>query len=208
MGDASTERNEVRDGPDGRGGALERARSRWGMGRVLMVHGTLAGDDDDLARTLQRHLRHLPVVMLHDRLLPSGALVEHLAVGPGGITVISQLAGVPLPLRVQRLQGIFGAHAELLHDGEGEDRTALLLPVRERVVAVRRLIDGAAPVESAVCLDEAGSAVTLRPLHVRGVLIAGPKAVAALAAREGDVLDTELAELVDALHEALPPALA
>lgn len=206
MGDVSTERDDGTDDATRGIGALERARARWGMERVLMLHGGCA-EDDDLARTLQRHLRHLPVVMLHDRLLPSGALVEHLAVGPGGITVISELPQVAHPLRVRCVQGVFGAHAEVLQDHAGADRTALLRPVRERVVAIRRFVDGAAPVEGALCVDDADSPLALRPVEVRGVLIAGPKAIAALAARPGDVLDTELAELVDALHAGLPPAL-
>jgi hypothetical protein len=40
------------------------------------------------------------------------------------------------------------------------------------------------------------------------VLIAGPKAVAELAARDGDLHDYELAALVDVLDAELPPALA
>lgn len=206
MGDANASRKPPNESQERERGALARARTRWGMERVLMLRDA-AGEEGDLARTLQRHLRHLPVVMLHDRLLPGGALVEHLAVGPGGVTVIAGLKDVALPLRVRRLQGVFGTHAELLHDGDGTDRTALLSPVRERVVAVRRLLSGAAPVEGAMCLDDEDDAVALAPLHVRSVLIAGPKAVAALAARAGDVLDTELATLVDVLHTSLPPVL-
>ncbi|HEU4975839.1 MAG TPA: hypothetical protein VFT50_12165 [Baekduia sp.] len=206
MWDASTNRSEEPDGRERAAGAFDRARTRWGMERVLLLHGP-SGEDGDLARVLQRHLRHLPVVMLHDRLLPDGALIEHLAVGPGGVTVIAGLREAPLPLRLRRVLGVFGAHAELLQDGAGADRTGLLTPVRERVVAVRHVVDGAAPVEAALCLDESDATVTMHPLEVRGVLIAGPKAVAALAARPGDVADTQLAELVDLLHAELPPAL-
>jgi hypothetical protein len=38
-------------------------------------------------------------------------------------------------------------------------------------------------------------------------MVAGPKAVAELAARDGDLRDYELAALVDYLDGALPPAL-
>ena len=38
-------------------------------------------------------------------------------------------------------------------------------------------------------------------------MVAGPKAVAALAARDGDLRDYELTALVDFLDAALPPAL-
>jgi hypothetical protein len=180
---------------------------RWGLDRVLLVH---EGEDGrDLARALQRALRHLPVVMLHDRLLPSGALVEHLAIGPGGVTVVASwsAADLPAPLQVERLRGMFGARGELLRDGAQADRTALVAPVRARTVAIRELIDTQAPVEGALCLDgEQVAARLLHPLEVEGIIIAGPKAIAELAAREGDLHDYELAALVDVLDAALPPA--
>jgi hypothetical protein len=186
--------------------ASERADFRWGLERVLLRHD--GGDVRDLARALQKALRHLPVVMLHDRVLPGGLLAEHLAVGPGGVTVINgwSVADVPAPLSVERLRGIFGARAELLRDGTSEDRTALVAPVRERVLAVRGVIDEMAPVEGALCLDGEEPAHHLRPLRVEGIVVAGPRAVAELAAREGDLHDYELAALVDLLDAELPPA--
>lgn len=191
--------------------AAERADLRWGLERMLLEQ---ARDVDvarsrDLARTLQRALRHLPVVMLHDRRLPGGLLAEHLAVGPGGVTVVGgwSLAEVVQPLAVERLRGIFGARAELLRDGAREDRTALVAPLRERAVAIRVALDDYAPVAAAVCLDGEESVERLRPLLVEGVLIGGPKAVAELAAREGDLQDYELSALVELIDTALPPAL-
>jgi hypothetical protein len=188
--------------------AAERADLRWGLERVLWAHGSRG--ERDLARTLQRALRHLPVVMLHDRRLPGGLLAEHLAIGPGGVTIVGGWSAddVPQPLTVERLRGIFGSHAELLRDGARADRTALVAPLRERVVAVRAVIDDMAAVEAALCLDGEEEVARLRPLVVEGVLIAGPKAVAELAARDGDLHDYELAALVDVLDAELPPALA
>jgi hypothetical protein len=190
--------------------AAERADLRWGLERMLLAQ---ARDVDavrsrDLARTLQRALRHLPVVMLHDRCLPGGLLAEHLAVGPGGVTVVGgwSLEEVVQPLAVERLRGMFGARAELLRDGAREDRTALVAPLRERAVAVRELLDDYAPVAAALCLDGEESFERLRPLIAEGVLIGGPKAVAELAAREGDLQDYELSALVELLDAALPPA--
>jgi hypothetical protein len=186
--------------------ASGRAELRWGLERVLLMHE----DDDghDLARTLQRALRHLPVVMLHDRLLPDGLLVEHLAVGPGGVTVVASWSAgdIPSPLTVERVRGMFSAHGELLRDGALGDRTALVGPVRDRVAAIRALIEEMAPVEGALWLD--GEVVPrLHPLVVEGVVVAGPKAIAALTARDGDLQDYELTALVDFLDGALPPAL-
>jgi hypothetical protein len=190
--------------------AAERADLRWGLERMLLEQGRNAdaSRSQDLARTLQRALRHLPVVMLHDRCLPGGMRAEHLAIGPGGVTVVGgwSLAEVIQPLAVERLRGIFGARAELLRDGAREDRTALVGPLRDRAVAIRGVLDDYAPVAAALCLDGEESVERLRPLHVEGVLIGGPKAVAELAAREGDLHDYELTSLVELLDAALPPA--
>jgi hypothetical protein len=187
--------------------AAERASARWGLDRVLLVHGPQPADDRDLARALQRRLRHLPVVMLHDRLLPAGMLLEHLAVGPGGVTVVAGAGELTEPLQVECLRGMFGAHTELLRDGSAADRTALVAPVRERIAVVRRLIDDYAPVVGALCLAGDGGPERLRALMVEGVLVGGPKDVAGLAAREGDLRDYELAAVVDLLDELCPPAL-
>jgi hypothetical protein len=198
--------------PEGDGllSAADRADLRWGLERMLLeqTRDVDASRSRDLARTLQRALRHLPVVMLHDRRLPDGMLAEHLAVGPGGVTIVSgwSLAEVIQPLAVERLRGIFGTRAELLRDGASADRTALVAPLRERAVAIRRAIDEYAPVAAALCLDGEESVERLRPLVVEGVLIGGPKAVAELAAREGDLHDYELTALVELLDAALPPA--
>ena len=168
------------------------------------------GSGRDLARALQRALRHLPVVMLHDRRLPNGLVVDHLAIGPGGATVISgwSVADLPAPLTVERLHGIFGARAELLRDGAAADRTALVGPVLARVEGLRAAIEDYARVEGALCLDGDEEAARLRPLVVEGVMVAGPRAIAELSARDGDLQDYELASLVDALDAALPVALA
>jgi hypothetical protein len=185
--------------------AAQRAGTRWGLDRVLLLHGR--DGDRDLARALQRHLRHLPVVMLHDRLLSGGMVLEHLAVGPGGVTIVAGTGELPEPLRVEFLHGVFGARAELLRDGAAADRTALVAPVREHVAAVRRLIDDYAPVAGALVLGGEGRPERLRGLEVEGILVAGAKAVAELAAREGDLHDYELASLVDLLDRLCPPAL-
>ncbi|HET6508287.1 MAG TPA: hypothetical protein VFG42_15955 [Baekduia sp.] len=190
--------------------AAERADLRWGLERVLLRHAE-AGDGEtrDLARSLQRALRHLPVVMLHDRRLPTGVLVEHLAIGPGGVTVIEgwSAADAPEPLTVERLRGIFGARGDLLRDGAKADRTALVAPVARRVATVRDVIDDMAPVAGALCFADEERSERLRPLYVEGVTIAGPRAIAELAAREGDLRDYELAGMVDHLDGALPVAL-
>jgi hypothetical protein len=192
---------------DRRTTATARAGARWGIERVLLVHGAPPAGDHDLSRALQRALRHLPVVMLHDRLLPEGLLLEHVAIGPGGVTVVAGAGAVAGPLQVELLRGMFGARAALLLDAAAADRTALVEPVRERVAAVRRLIEDFAPVRGALCLGDDGAPQHLRALEVEGVVVAGPTGVAELAARDGDLHDYELATAVDLLDERCPPAL-
>jgi hypothetical protein len=192
--------------------AAERADLRWGLERVLMRHAEgLDGADGqrDLGSALQRALRHLPVVMLHDRRLPTGLLVEHLAIGPGGVTIIEAWADADAPgsLTVERLRGIFGARADLLRDGASADRTALVAPVLRRVATVRDVIEDMAPVAGALCFADEEKTARLWPLYVEGVTIAGPRAIAELATRDGDLHDYELAGLVDYLDGALPVAL-
>jgi hypothetical protein len=187
--------------------AAERADVRWGLERVLLLHGATPSGDHDLARTLQRELRHLPVVMLHDRLLPTGAVLEHLAIGPGGVTVVAAAEPQTRPLQVEILRGMFGARTELLWDAAAGDRTALVEPVRERIVIVRHLLDDFAPVRGALCLADDEAPQHLRALEVDSILVAGPRGVAELAAREGDLRDYELAAVVDLLDELCPPAL-
>jgi hypothetical protein len=172
--------------------AAERARRRWGVDRVLHTHRPRAAEAD-VARQLLRHLRHLPVALLHDRELPSGP--AHLAVGPGGVTVIVE-AALFGPLRVETLHGAFSAIAEMLLDGD-TDVSPLAEDVDAKVAATRAL--------TALC-RVAGGPPLLRPLHVGEVLVDDSEAVARLAARDGDLSDTELTAVVDLLDRVCPPA--
>jgi hypothetical protein len=188
--------------------ALERAQERWGVTRTLLLHGPSDdGVDDDLARHFQRHLRHLPVVMLHDRRVGDGLVAAHLAIAPGGVTVIEEAGDLALPLSVERLRGVFAARVELLRDANAADRTGALAPLWERLAAVRRVVADAAPVEGALCLAPSAAPPALRALTVHGIAIGDAKAVAAFAARPGELSDVAFASLTEHLHASCPPAV-
>lgn len=195
---------------DGDRRAMRRAERRWGMDRLRLIHGEPAGDEsleddelEDLARVLHRALRHRPVVLLHDRRVDGASVIDHLAIGPGGVTVIGTTRALRPPLRVARLHGVFGARAEGLHDAAG-DQTARILELREQVFAIRRHIDDVVTVKGALCPQFPGVTGIL-PLDVGGILVGDAKAVAQLAAREGHDAELNLAALVDAIDRTLEP---
>ncbi len=189
--------------------ALRRAQRRWGMDRLRLIHGEPAGDEpegdelEDLARVLHRALRHQPVVLLHDRRVEGASVIDHLAIGPGGVTVIGATRELRPPLRVARLSGVFGARAEGLHDAAG-DQTARIVELREQVFAIRRHIDDVVSVKGALCPQFPGVTGIL-PLDVGGILVGDAKAVAQLAGREGHDAELNLAALVDEIDRTLEP---
>jgi hypothetical protein len=100
-------------------------------------HG--AGGEIATARELARLLRRTEVIVMHDRRIPGRghANIDHLAVGPGGITVIDtkstrgrvQLATV----------GVINRREQLLVNGR--DRTRQLDSMDRQIVAVTRALD-------------------------------------------------------------------
>lgn len=163
-----------------------------------------AAAHDDLARRLQHHLRHLPVVLLADRLLPGSVHTEFVGVGPGGVTVIAGAPRTRGPVRVEHVHGMFGARTDALRSGT-RDLTELLAPVQARAGIVTGLLGGAVRVTGALCLDD-DAPDAVRPLEAGGVVIGPARSVAALAARPGTLIDTEVTAIVDLLCAACPPA--
>jgi len=197
-------------GPRGGGDdAARRAQRRWGLDRLRLIHGGPDGADpeadepEDLARALHRELRHRPVVLLHDRRVPSAPIIDHVAIGPGGVTVIAAARDLRPPLRLERVAGVFGARAEGLHDAIG-DRTDRIVAVREQVFALRRLLEDSVSVKGALCPQFRGGAAPM-PLTVGGILVAGPRTVADLAWRDPQSMELDFAPFVDRLDRALEP---
>jgi hypothetical protein len=112
-----------------------RARERYGpVGLILMalagephtVHAWKQGAEGEAAtaRALEHHLRRSDIIVLHDRRIPGHgrANIDHIAIGPGGITVIdtkSTRGQVQL-----RTIGVINRREQLLVNGR--DRTSQL----------------------------------------------------------------------------------
>jgi Nuclease-related domain len=158
-----------------------------------------AEGEERAAARLERLLAGSGVVLLHDRRMPgTRANIDHLAVGPGGLTVID----------TKRLTGRVdvrgrGDDAELRVAGR---RRSKLLDGAERQLAAVRAVAVGIDVRAALCFVETSGLPLLRRLEPRGILIDGPRGVARLAARSGQLEPAAVRDLVARLDRELPPA--
>lgn len=150
------------------------------------------------------------VHLLHDRRLGGRgkANVDHLAVGPGGVTVIDAKA-LRGDVRVEAMGGVFSQREQLLKVA-GRDRTRLVRGVRAQAEVVRSCLSehgfAAVEVRCALCFSDAGGMPLLRRLELDGVTIDGTRRVAKLARRPGSLREVEVQRVLQALATALPAA--
>lgn len=157
------------------------------------------------ARELERRLKGTGVVLLHDRAMPeSRANLDHIAIGPGGVTVIDAKA-VRGRLHVERRGGLFSKRTEHLVVG-GYDRTRLVEGVLRQIGAVEAALGEGVAVQGAMCWLEAAELPVLRRLEVRGVAIAGPRRIARLAARPGPLSAPQVDALAATVARWFPRA--
>jgi hypothetical protein len=147
-----------------------------------------AGRVARLAGLLDRELDGLGIRLLHDRAVPGArTAADHVAVGPGGVTAIS-VCRLPGEVRLIRRGRPFGRRTEHLEVG-GRDRSELLEAVEEQVAALEALLraSGQAGVDvaGALCMAAPEGLPLFGRMRSRGVLIAGSRGVAKLAARPG-----------------------
>jgi hypothetical protein len=138
------------------------------------------------------------VVLLCDRRVAPGRGGDgHLAVGPGGVTVIAATA----------LHGAVRAHAGALHIA-GRDRSRLLDALERQLGALHVALVARTdvPVHGALCLPNATGVPTFGHVMVRGVLVDGPRAVARLAARSGPLDADDVDKVARMLARLFPPA--
>jgi hypothetical protein len=152
---------------------------------------------EERARRLERLLAGSGVRLLSDRRVPGArATVDHLAIGPRGVTVIDAVheAG-----RARIVDG------RLLVDGE--DRTTLVRDVQRQVEVIRLGLAASPdlPVDGAICWVEPDGLPRLRELALSGVSIDGPRALAEELRRPGPVSAKRMRYIAGLLDRRLPP---
>ena len=149
------------------------------------------------------------VKLLHDRRIPGrgAANIDHIAVGPGGVTVIDtkNLKG---KVRTDRVGGLLVPRRGVLLVN-GRDQTRFVRKMEEQIAVVRRILDednALVGVRGALCFADVDGLPVLRHLSVDGIAIDGPKPIARLAGRPGQLSPSSIQELWSILARAFPPA--
>ena len=198
----------------------DRARKR--LGRVGIVLARVSGEpqstkawqqgakgEEMVGKRLEKHLANSRVRLLHDRRVPGHAQanIDHITIGPGGITVIDakNYAG---KVRVTQVGGLFSQRTIL--EIRGRDRTKLVNAVAKQVELVRAALAAAGTVDvdlaGALCFANVDGLPLLSHQRLNGVTIDGPRRVAKLANRPGDLNTDAIEYLWQLIGRAFPPA--
>jgi hypothetical protein len=199
----------------------EHARSKLGTLGVLLarviyeptstkVRRQGAKGEVRTAERLSKHLEGSSVRVLHDRRIPGHgeANIDHIAIGPGGVTVIDSKThhgGV----RIDHVGGLFAPRRAvlLIH---GRDQTRLIDGVERQIRHVRAALRAASEpeidVRGALCFPNVDGLPLLRQLSLREIIIDGPKPVSKLAARPGALAPADIERIWQSLAHAFPPA--
>lgn len=192
----------------------ERARSRWGGLGVLAVQ--LFGDTREernwakgakgeriVAQRLTKQLSGKGVVLLHDRRVPgTRANIDHLAIGPGGVTVIDakHLKG---KIRHESHGGIIRPRTDHLLVA-GRDRSHLITGMHRQLDHVRRAVGEGVDVCGMLCLVDAEGLPLISTITIDGIPVASTRAAAKLAARPGPLTVDQVDELARRVAGAFP----
>jgi hypothetical protein len=150
------------------------------------------------------------VGLLHDRRMPGSrsANIDHIAIGPGGITVIDT-KNYRGKVHVERVGGLFSERREILTI-TGRDKSSLIDGVERQTAAVASLlpqVDGApVDVRGALCFADVAGLPLVRHLSVRNVIVGGPRTTVKLASRPGPLTPEQVETLWHHLATTLAPA--
>lgn len=163
-----------------------------------------------VGRRLEELLAGAGVKLLHDRRMPglTSANIDHIAIGPGGITVIDT-KNYRGKVRVKRIGGLFFGRRGVLMIG-GHDRTTLIDGLERQIAAVHSVVASIGheliDVRGALCFANPDGLPLLRQQRIRDVLIDGTRSAAKLARRPGSLGGDQIERLSRRLADALPPA--
>jgi len=154
---------------------------------------------EERARRLERLLAGSGIRLLNDRRVPGArSTIDHLAVGPQGVTVID---AADESGRARVVDG------RLLV--EADDLTTLVLDVLRQVEVIRLGLASSPslPVNGAICWVEPDGLPRLRKLSLHGVPIDGPRTLAEELRRPGPVSTKRARHIANLLDRRLPPRI-
>ncbi len=192
----------------------DRARGRWGAvgGLVVELSDDTAGErawakgakgERIVARRLEKLLAGHAVLLLHDRRIAgTRANIDHLAIGPGGVTVIDakHLKGA---VRRQSRGGLLKSRTEHLLIA-GRDRTNLIDGMHRQLTHVRAVAGESINVQGLLCIVDAEGLPLLSTVTVNQIPVVGARGAAKLARRPGPLTVGQVAALRDRLAVAFP----
>jgi hypothetical protein len=150
------------------------------------------------------------VRLLHDRRIPrrGQANVDHLAIGPGGVTVIDSKTHRG-DIRIDHIGGLFVPRRAVLLI-KGRDQTKLIDGVERQIsyvwAALRQANEPDIDLRGALCFPNVEGLPLFRQLSVREIVIDGPKPVSKLAARPGMLGPADIERIWRSLAHSFPPA--
>jgi hypothetical protein len=162
------------------------------------------------AARLAKHLDGTDVRLLHDRRIPDHgqANVDHLTIGPGGVTVIDSKTHRG-EIRVDHVGGLFAPRRAVLLINR-RDQTRLIDGVERQVGYVRAALRdlGGPDVElrGALCFPNVDGLPLFRQPCMRDIIIDGPKSVSKLAARPGSLRPEDIDRVWRTLAHRFPAA--
>ncbi len=160
---------------------------------------------------LEKLLEGSNVLLLHDRRVPGHgqANLDHIAVGPGGVTVIDTKTHRG-KIRRDWYGGLFVDSRTVLRI-DGRDQTKLITGAEKQVDSVRAALaklPDASPIDvlGALCFPYVHGLPVLRRIEVSGIRVDGPKRIAQLIARPGSLEPDEIRRTWTYLALAFPSA--
>jgi hypothetical protein len=154
----------------------------------LTAWKTGAVGEERLAQRLLGLLDPAVVELLNDRRIPGTRTnIDHIAVGPSGVTVIDA-KNYKGKVRVEGRGGLFTPRRKELVVA-GRRRTKLVVGMKRQMELVTAALASELPgvdVRGALCMADVDGLPMLRHIEIDGIAIDGPRHIAKLAARPGD----------------------